>query len=39
MYRGNNVTAIQSQRWLRDALIDLMHEKAYPSNLFTHVTA
>ena len=31
MYRGNNVTALQSQRWLRDALIDLMNEKAYPS--------
>lgn len=31
MYRGNNVTALQSQRWLRDALIDLMNEKAYSS--------
>lgn len=29
MYRGNNVTAIQSQRWLGEALIDLMKEKAY----------
>ena len=29
MYRGKNVTAIQSQRWLGDALITLMKEKAY----------
>lgn len=29
MYRGNNVTAIRSQRWLGNALIDLMTEKAY----------
>lgn len=29
MYRGNNVTAIQSQRWLGEALIYLMKEKAY----------
>lgn len=29
MYRGSNPTAVQSQHWLADALIQLMEEKPY----------
>lgn len=29
MYRGTNIKAIQSQRWLTDALVALMREKEY----------
>ena len=29
MYEGNNPTALKSQQWLADTLLDLMEQKPY----------